>query len=105
MQTGSTATSSSRVSRSLSPKQELFQKRFQSSVRRCVRRGFSVAECFGLIWLETLEELSLSDREQFDLYDGLLHWAKMKLTRELEAARPGRSAPGRNYQGKLNVFT
>jgi len=62
---------------------ELFRARFQRSLRNCVRRRFSVAECFGVIWLETLEEISLPDDEQADLYEELIHWAKHRLFPEV----------------------
>jgi hypothetical protein len=44
-----------------------------------VRRRFSVAECFGVIWEETLEEVALTEAEQSKLYDELIHWAKERL--------------------------
>jgi hypothetical protein len=55
---------------------ELFRQRFQRSMRSCVRRGFSVEESFGMIWEETWEEIALSERDQSELYDELIHWAK-----------------------------
>jgi hypothetical protein len=55
---------------------DLFRRRFQSALRNCVRRGFSVAECFGVIWVETLEEINLSEHEQHELYDELIVWAR-----------------------------
>lgn len=55
---------------------ELFRARFQRSLRNCVRRRFSVAECFGLIWVETLDEVSLTEHEQSELYEELIDWAK-----------------------------
>ena len=65
----------------------LFRTRFQWSLRQCVRRRFSVAECFGVIWEETLEEIALSDQEQSELYEELIDWAKGRLFRELIEAR------------------
>ena len=62
---------------------ELFRARFQRSLRNCVRRRFSVAECFGVIWLETLEEVALTEPEQAELYDELIHWAKDRLFAEV----------------------
>jgi hypothetical protein len=55
---------------------ELFRARFERSLRSCLRRHFSIAECFGVIWLETLEEVALSDRDQSELYEELIDWAK-----------------------------
>jgi len=37
-------------------------------------------ECFGLIWEETLDEVSLTENEQRALYEELLLWAKSRLT-------------------------
>ena len=70
--------------------QELFRARFQRSLRNCVRRRFSVAECFGVIWLETLEEVALTEPEQAELYDELIHWAKNRLFAEVihSSSRP-----------------
>jgi hypothetical protein len=62
---------------------ELFRARFQRSLRQCVRRRFSVAECFGVIWEETLDEIALSDEEQSELYEELIDWAKQRLFREV----------------------
>ena len=33
-------------------------------------------ECFGVIWEETLEEISLSEKAQGTLYAELLEWVK-----------------------------
>jgi hypothetical protein len=41
-----------------------------------VRRRFSVAECFGVIWEETLQEITLTEQEQAELYEELIRWAK-----------------------------
>ena len=79
MRTGLTLpTPASKISAPLSGT-ESFRLRFQRSLRCCVRRQFSVAECFGLIWLETLEEVPLSEDEQAELYEELIDWAKYKL--------------------------
>jgi hypothetical protein len=66
---------------------ELFRARFQRSLRNCVRRRFSVAECFGVIWVETLEQVRLEDDEQAELYEELITWAKHHLFRELMHSR------------------
>lgn len=55
---------------------DLFRERFKNALRGCVRRGFSMEESFGMIWVETWEEISLSDEEQAELYGELLQWAK-----------------------------
>ncbi len=62
---------------------ERFRVRFQRALRSCVRRRFSVAECFGVIWLETLEEIALTDEQQSELYEELIHWAKFRLFPEV----------------------
>ena len=57
-------------------RKEQFRLKFQRSLHSCVRRGFSIEECFGLIWEETWEEVALSEREQSELYEELIAWAK-----------------------------
>ena len=61
---------------------ELFRARFQRALRNCVRRHFSAAECFGVIWVETLEEFALTDHEQAEVYEDLLHWARDSFANE-----------------------
>ena len=58
------------------PRKEQFRAKFQRSLRACVRRGFSVEESFGMIWVETWEEISLTEREQSELYEEMIDWAK-----------------------------
>ena len=68
----------------IAPRQkEQFRLRFQRSLRACVRRGFSIEESFGMIWEETWDEISLTEREQSELYEELINWAKN------EPVRPG----------------
>jgi hypothetical protein len=55
---------------------DLFKQRFRVSLAQCVRRGFHVEECFGLIWEETLEDVELSFRDQNELYPELIQWAR-----------------------------
>jgi hypothetical protein len=55
---------------------DLFKQRFRCSIAQCIRRGFQVEECFGLIWEETLEEVELSFRDQNELYPELIEWAR-----------------------------
>ena len=57
-------------------RKEQFRQKFQRSLRCCVRRGFSVEESFGMIWVETWEEVALSELEQSELYEELIDWAK-----------------------------
>ncbi len=59
-----------------SSQKEHFRLKFQRSLRSCIRRGFSVEESFGMIWEETWEEIELTDREQCELYEELINWAK-----------------------------
>jgi hypothetical protein len=55
---------------------EVFREKFQRSLKACVRRGFSVEESFGMIWVETWEEVSLSEEDQSILFDELIGWAR-----------------------------
>ncbi|MGZ8900815.1 MAG: hypothetical protein ACXW3Z_12025 [Limisphaerales bacterium] len=55
---------------------ERFREKFQRSFRSCVRRGFSVEESFGMIWVETWEEVAVTEEEQSALFDELIGWAK-----------------------------
>ena len=55
---------------------ERFREKFQRSLRSCVRRGFSVEESFGMIWVETWEEVAVTEEEQSALFDELIGWAK-----------------------------
>jgi hypothetical protein len=55
---------------------ERFREIFQRSLRSCLRRGFSVEESFGMIWVETWEEVAVTEEEQSALYDELIGWAK-----------------------------
>lgn len=55
---------------------ERFRDIFQRSLRACVRRGFSVEESFGMIWVETWEEVAVTEEEQSVLFDELIGWAK-----------------------------
>jgi hypothetical protein len=68
----------SNLSKLLNPPlgKERFRTRFQRSLLTCLDKEFSVEECFGLIWEETLETCALSDSEQLELYHELLEWAK-----------------------------
>lgn len=57
-------------------RKELFREQFQRSLRSCLRRGFSIEESFGMIWEETWEEIAINEREQAELYEELICWAK-----------------------------
>ena len=58
------------------PAKELFRERFQRSLRSCLRKGFCLEESFGMIWIETWEEVPISEKDQGELYDELINWAK-----------------------------
>jgi hypothetical protein len=66
-------------SRGALPAKELFRERFQRSLRSCLRRGFCVEESFGMIWMETWEEVPLPEAEREKLYDEMIRWAKYSL--------------------------
>jgi len=53
-----------------------FQSRFTAALTRCVKHGFTVEEAFGIIWEETLEEITLADADHQQLYNELLIWAR-----------------------------
>ena len=55
---------------------EEFRTYFQRSLRKCVAKGFSVEESFGIVWEEPLETMPLSDSEYGKLYEQLIAWAK-----------------------------
>lgn len=55
---------------------ERFREKFQQSMRSCVRRGFSVEESFGMVWVETWEEVAVTEEEQSQLFDELIGWAR-----------------------------
>ena len=61
---------------------ERFRDKFQRALRSCIRKGFTVEESFGMIWVETWEEISLTEREQSELYDELIRWAKSSFPAE-----------------------
>lgn len=60
-----------------------FRDKFQRSLRSCIRKGFTVEETFGMIWVETWEEIALTEKEQSELYDELIRWAKTALPAEI----------------------
>jgi len=53
-----------------------FRTRFKHALSGCLHKGFLLEECFGVIWEETLEEISLSEKAQGTLYAELLEWVK-----------------------------
>jgi hypothetical protein len=57
-------------------KKELFREKFQRSMSSCVEKGFSVEESFGMIWVETWEEVTLTEKAQAELYEEMLNWVK-----------------------------
>ena len=61
------------------PPKECFRQRFQSSLRVCMTRGFSPEESFGMVWVETLEEVPITEHDQAEIYGELIQWAKNAL--------------------------
>jgi hypothetical protein len=55
---------------------ELFRSKFQRSLRECLRHGFVIEECFGLIWEETMDDVCLLENEQSEIYEELIAWAR-----------------------------
>lgn len=55
-----------------------FRQQFKRSLSQCIRHGFSIEECFGLIWEEILEKIRLPEETQSEVYDELITWAKRK---------------------------
>jgi hypothetical protein len=55
-----------------------FRQQFKRSLSQCARHGFSVEECFGLIWEEISEKICLPETSQSQLYDELITWAKKR---------------------------
>ena len=68
--------------RSVSRK-DRFRDKFQRSLRSCIRKGFTLEESFGMIWVETWEEIAITEAEQSALYDELIRWAKNTLSPEI----------------------
>ena len=62
---------------------ERFRDKFQRSLRSCIRKGFTLEESFGMIWVETWEEVAVTDEEQSALYDELIRWAKNSFSKEV----------------------
>lgn len=71
-----------------SSEKERFRDKFQRAMRSCIRKGFTVEESFGMIWVETWEEIAINDEEQSLLYDELIRWAKSSLPRETRGINP-----------------
>lgn len=59
-----------------SDEKRAFRLKFQHSLQRCLQKGFSVEECFGIIWEETLEQIGLSDSDQRALFSEMIDWAR-----------------------------
>jgi hypothetical protein len=55
---------------------EEFRKKFQRTLRRCAQKGFSIEECFGIVWEETVEGTRLPESAQAELYEEMIHWAR-----------------------------
>lgn len=56
-----------------------FCEQFRRSLRSCLQKGFSVEESFGMIWMETWEEIPLPDEHLSEVYDELIRWAKKSI--------------------------
>jgi len=70
------ATRKSKIKFAESGAREQFRVRFKHALSGCLHKGFLLEECFGMIWEETLEEISLSEKAQGTLYAELLEWVK-----------------------------
>jgi len=70
------ATRKSKIKFAESGAREQFRVRFKHALSGCLHKGFLLEECFGVIWEETLEEISLSEKAQRTLYAELLAWVK-----------------------------
>lgn len=55
---------------------EEFRRQFRRSLMKRVQKGFSIEECFGLVWEGTLEKTRLPESEHAKLYEELIAWAK-----------------------------
>jgi len=53
-----------------------FRTEFERAIFQCTKWGFSIEECFGMIWEETLEKITLSEDSQPHVYNELIEWAK-----------------------------
>jgi hypothetical protein len=62
---------------------QAFREHFKLSLSTCLREKLSAAECFGLIWEETLRQYRLSEREQVEVYHDLIQWARNASPTEL----------------------
>ena len=57
-------------------KKDVFRERFRCSLQQCLRHGFHVEECFGVIWDETVQEVGLGARDQNEMFPELIVWAR-----------------------------
>ena len=64
-------------------RKDRFRDKFQRSLRSCIRKGFTLEESFGMIWVETWEEVAITEEEQSALYEELIRWAKTTLSTEI----------------------
>jgi hypothetical protein len=53
-----------------------FRQHFQSALRQCLRHRFTLAESFGVVWMEAMELVPLEEAEEAELYAELLEWAR-----------------------------
>jgi len=75
-------------------RKELFRETFRRALGSCLRRGFALEESFGMIWMETREQVRLVEAEESELYEELIAWARHGGGQELRAA-------GRRAQSEL----
>lgn len=66
-------------------RKELFRELFRRALRSCLRRGFAVEESFGMIWVETWEQVRLTESEESELYEELIAWARSGVSHEYRA--------------------
>lgn len=55
-----------------------FRARFKERLTVQVSGGHRAGEIFGRIWMEVLEEIPLTAREEGELYEPLIRWAKIR---------------------------
>ena len=53
-----------------------FYAHFTKHLTACIKRRFSVAESFGVVFDETLQEIPLNENEQRAVYHQLLQWVR-----------------------------
>jgi hypothetical protein len=56
-----------------------FRNQFKRALLQCVKHGFSVEECFGMVWMEILDSVRLPEAAQPEIYEELIAWAKKRV--------------------------